>query len=148
MCLQTVDEMLRVDGPDWQRVLGYVESIYRHFEMWCLCLCQDVSKKHQVFGGFPLLNVAISLIRTTTEAWMTWWERNGQDWCETFVWFAPSWLYVGATCLKGRATVFGQYYYMTRRMSDSPWSDFFQLGLCKKRRLLACFMCLVCDVLW
>lgn len=30
---QTVDEMLRVGGPDWQRVLNYVESIYRHFEM-------------------------------------------------------------------------------------------------------------------
>ncbi|XP_017265751.1 cytospin-A [Kryptolebias marmoratus] len=29
----TVDEMLRVGGPDWQRVLNYVESIYRHFEM-------------------------------------------------------------------------------------------------------------------
>nr|XP_015825827.2 cytospin-B [Nothobranchius furzeri] len=29
----TVDEMLRVGGPDWQRVLSYVESIYRHFEM-------------------------------------------------------------------------------------------------------------------
>ncbi|KAL4624087.1 cytospin-A-like [Arapaima gigas] len=28
-----VDEMLKEDGPDWQRVLGYVESIYRHFEM-------------------------------------------------------------------------------------------------------------------
>lgn len=26
--------MLRVGGPDWQRVLSYVESIYRHFEMW------------------------------------------------------------------------------------------------------------------
>lgn len=26
--------MLRAGGPDWQRVLGYVESIYRHFEMW------------------------------------------------------------------------------------------------------------------
>ncbi|XP_053366063.1 cytospin-A isoform X1 [Clarias gariepinus] len=29
----TADEMLRTEGPDWQRVLGYVESIYRHFEM-------------------------------------------------------------------------------------------------------------------
>ncbi|XP_028252315.1 cytospin-A isoform X2 [Parambassis ranga] len=29
----TVDEMLRAGGPDWQRVLGYVESMYRHFEM-------------------------------------------------------------------------------------------------------------------
>ncbi|XP_014894836.1 cytospin-B [Poecilia latipinna] len=29
----TADEMLRAGGPDWQRVLGYVESIYRHFEM-------------------------------------------------------------------------------------------------------------------
>ncbi|XP_037603438.1 cytospin-A [Sebastes umbrosus] len=29
----TVEEMLRAGGPDWQRVLGYVESIYRHFEM-------------------------------------------------------------------------------------------------------------------
>ncbi|XP_060919306.1 cytospin-A isoform X1 [Labrus mixtus] len=29
----TVEEMLRVGGPDWQRVLNYVESIYRHFEM-------------------------------------------------------------------------------------------------------------------
>ncbi|KAJ8271003.1 hypothetical protein GJAV_G00121680 [Gymnothorax javanicus] len=29
----TVEEMLRAEGPDWQRVLGYVESIYRHFEM-------------------------------------------------------------------------------------------------------------------
>lgn len=26
--------MLRAGGPDWQSVLGYVESIYRHFEMW------------------------------------------------------------------------------------------------------------------
>ncbi|XP_036406045.1 cytospin-A-like [Megalops cyprinoides] len=29
----TIEEMLSEDGPDWQRVLGYVESIYRHFEM-------------------------------------------------------------------------------------------------------------------
>ncbi|XP_067098439.1 cytospin-A-like [Osmerus mordax] len=29
----TVEEMLRAGGPDWQRVLGYVESMYRHFEM-------------------------------------------------------------------------------------------------------------------
>ncbi|XP_046712265.1 cytospin-A isoform X2 [Silurus meridionalis] len=29
----TADEMLKTEGPDWQRVLGYVESIYRHFEM-------------------------------------------------------------------------------------------------------------------
>lgn len=28
-----VEEMLRVGGPDWQRVLTYVESVYRHFEM-------------------------------------------------------------------------------------------------------------------
>ncbi|XP_034015412.1 cytospin-A [Thalassophryne amazonica] len=29
----TVEEMLRAGGPDWQRVLSYVENIYRHFEM-------------------------------------------------------------------------------------------------------------------
>lgn len=29
----TLEEILRVGGPDWQRVLGYVESMYRHFEM-------------------------------------------------------------------------------------------------------------------
>ncbi|XP_058254525.1 cytospin-B [Hemibagrus wyckioides] len=29
----TADEMLKTEGPDWQRVLGYVESIYSHFEM-------------------------------------------------------------------------------------------------------------------
>ncbi|XP_041710274.2 cytospin-A-like [Coregonus clupeaformis] len=29
----TMEEMLRAGGPDWQRVLGYVESMYRHFEM-------------------------------------------------------------------------------------------------------------------
>ncbi|XP_035388588.1 cytospin-A isoform X1 [Electrophorus electricus] len=29
----TVEEMMKVEGPDWQRVLGYVESVYRHFEM-------------------------------------------------------------------------------------------------------------------
>ncbi|XP_033844670.1 cytospin-A [Periophthalmus magnuspinnatus] len=29
----TLEEMLRVGGPDWQRVLSYVESVYRHFEM-------------------------------------------------------------------------------------------------------------------
>ncbi|XP_044022484.1 cytospin-A isoform X2 [Siniperca chuatsi] len=29
----TVEEMQRAGGPDWQRVLSYVESIYRHFEM-------------------------------------------------------------------------------------------------------------------
>ncbi|CAJ1078264.1 cytospin-A-like [Xyrichtys novacula] len=29
----TVEEMLKSDGPDWQKVLGYVESIFRHFEM-------------------------------------------------------------------------------------------------------------------
>ncbi|CAI5684111.1 unnamed protein product [Oreochromis niloticus] len=29
----TVEEMLKAEGPDWQRVLGYVESIFRHFEM-------------------------------------------------------------------------------------------------------------------
>ncbi|XP_029965600.1 smoothelin-like protein 1 [Salarias fasciatus] len=28
----SVEEMLKADGPDWQRVLGYVESIFRHFE--------------------------------------------------------------------------------------------------------------------
>lgn len=33
---QTVEEMLRTGGPDWQRVLSYVENIYRHFEMWRL----------------------------------------------------------------------------------------------------------------
>ncbi|KAG7508532.1 cytospin-A-like isoform X1 [Solea senegalensis] len=29
----SVEEMLKAGGPDWQRVLGYVESIFRHFEM-------------------------------------------------------------------------------------------------------------------
>ncbi|XP_054475066.1 cytospin-A-like [Anoplopoma fimbria] len=29
----TAEEMLKPDGPDWQQVLGYVESIFRHFEM-------------------------------------------------------------------------------------------------------------------
>ncbi|KAJ8009365.1 hypothetical protein DPEC_G00088130 [Dallia pectoralis] len=29
----TVEEMLKPDGPDWQRVLGYIESMFRHFEM-------------------------------------------------------------------------------------------------------------------
>ncbi|XP_057716457.1 cytospin-A isoform X2 [Corythoichthys intestinalis] len=29
----TVEDMLRAGGPDWQRVLSYVESMYRHFEM-------------------------------------------------------------------------------------------------------------------
>ncbi|XP_052002082.1 cytospin-A isoform X2 [Xyrauchen texanus] len=29
----TVEEMLKYDAPDWHRVLDYVESIYRHFEM-------------------------------------------------------------------------------------------------------------------
>ncbi|XP_036810887.1 cytospin-A isoform X2 [Oncorhynchus mykiss] len=29
----TMEEMLRAGGPDWQRVLGYVECMYRHFEM-------------------------------------------------------------------------------------------------------------------
>nr|XP_029131797.1 cytospin-A-like [Labrus bergylta] len=29
----TVEEMLKSDGPDWQKVLGYVENIFRHFEM-------------------------------------------------------------------------------------------------------------------
>ncbi|MGH0124008.1 UNVERIFIED_CONTAM: hypothetical protein FKN15_045675 [Acipenser sinensis] len=29
----TVEEMLRAEGPDWQRVLEYVECIYNHFEM-------------------------------------------------------------------------------------------------------------------
>ncbi|XP_045918923.1 cytospin-A isoform X2 [Micropterus dolomieu] len=29
----SIEEMLRAGGPDWQRVLSYVESIYRHFEM-------------------------------------------------------------------------------------------------------------------
>ncbi|XP_021323092.1 cytospin-A isoform X2 [Danio rerio] len=29
----TVEEMLKDDAPDWHRVLEYVESIYRHFEM-------------------------------------------------------------------------------------------------------------------
>uniref|UniRef100_A0A1A8KXA4 Cytospin-A n=1 Tax=Nothobranchius kuhntae TaxID=321403 RepID=A0A1A8KXA4_NOTKU len=29
----TVEEMLKADGPDWQRVLGYIENIFRHFEM-------------------------------------------------------------------------------------------------------------------
>ncbi|TSS85060.1 Cytospin-A [Bagarius yarrelli] len=30
---KTADEMLKTEGPDWQRVLGYIESIYSHFEM-------------------------------------------------------------------------------------------------------------------
>ncbi|XP_070844010.1 cytospin-A-like [Chaetodon trifascialis] len=29
----SMEEMLKADGPDWQKVLGYVESIFRHFEM-------------------------------------------------------------------------------------------------------------------
>ncbi|XP_041107010.1 cytospin-A-like isoform X2 [Polyodon spathula] len=29
----TVEEMLRAEGPDWVRVLEYVECIYKHFEM-------------------------------------------------------------------------------------------------------------------
>ncbi|KAM8832534.1 uncharacterized protein AB9W97_003586 isoform 2-T2 [Spinachia spinachia] len=29
----TAEEMLKANGPDWQQVLGYVESIFRHFEM-------------------------------------------------------------------------------------------------------------------
>ncbi|CAL8317208.1 unnamed protein product [Merluccius merluccius] len=29
----TVEEMLNADGPNWQRVLVYVEGIFRHFEM-------------------------------------------------------------------------------------------------------------------
>ncbi|XP_045916978.1 cytospin-A-like [Micropterus dolomieu] len=29
----TAEEMLKEDGPDWQKVLGYVESIFRHFEI-------------------------------------------------------------------------------------------------------------------
>uniref|UniRef100_A0A3Q3DGC4 Cytospin-A n=2 Tax=Hippocampus comes TaxID=109280 RepID=A0A3Q3DGC4_HIPCM len=29
----TVEDMLRPGGPDWQMVLSYVESMYRHFEM-------------------------------------------------------------------------------------------------------------------
>ncbi|XP_075893695.1 cytospin-A-like isoform X2 [Nelusetta ayraudi] len=28
----TVEEMLKADGPDWQKVLAYVESIFRHIE--------------------------------------------------------------------------------------------------------------------
>lgn len=28
----TVEEMMDRDGPDWQSVLLYVESIYQHFE--------------------------------------------------------------------------------------------------------------------
>ncbi|TNM94826.1 hypothetical protein fugu_017585 [Takifugu bimaculatus] len=30
---QSVEEMLKACGPDWQSVLAYVESIFRHFEM-------------------------------------------------------------------------------------------------------------------
>lgn len=29
----TAQDMLKTDGPDWQKVLAYVESIFRHFEM-------------------------------------------------------------------------------------------------------------------
>ncbi|XP_023809042.1 cytospin-A isoform X1 [Oryzias latipes] len=29
----TAEEMLKEGGPDWQKVLGYVERIFRHFEM-------------------------------------------------------------------------------------------------------------------
>ncbi|XP_024146398.1 cytospin-A isoform X3 [Oryzias melastigma] len=29
----TAEEILKEGGPDWQKVLGYVESIFRHFEM-------------------------------------------------------------------------------------------------------------------
>ncbi|XP_076612438.1 uncharacterized protein LOC143336269 isoform X2 [Chaetodon auriga] len=29
----SMEEMLKANGPDWQKVLGYVESIFRHFEM-------------------------------------------------------------------------------------------------------------------
>lgn len=30
---QRAEEMLKADGPDWQSVLAYVESIFRHFEL-------------------------------------------------------------------------------------------------------------------
>ncbi|XP_036066353.1 cytospin-A isoform X5 [Oryzias melastigma] len=30
---KTAEEILKEGGPDWQKVLGYVESIFRHFEM-------------------------------------------------------------------------------------------------------------------
>lgn len=30
---QSVEEMLKEDGPDWHKVLCYVESIFHHFEM-------------------------------------------------------------------------------------------------------------------
>ncbi|KAK7906638.1 hypothetical protein WMY93_015250 [Mugilogobius chulae] len=29
----TAEDMLQADGPDWQKVLTYVQSIFRHFEM-------------------------------------------------------------------------------------------------------------------
>ncbi|KAL1257857.1 hypothetical protein QQF64_011101, partial [Cirrhinus molitorella] len=34
----TVEEMLKDEAPDWHRVLEYVESIYRHFEMFPITL--------------------------------------------------------------------------------------------------------------
>ncbi|KAM4723448.1 CD109 antigen [Anableps anableps] len=42
----TADEMLRAGGPDWQRVLGYVESIYRHFEITTLFLISGPEVMH------------------------------------------------------------------------------------------------------
>ncbi|MED6248546.1 hypothetical protein ATANTOWER_001779, partial [Ataeniobius toweri] len=58
----TADEMLRAGGPDWQRVLSYVETIYRHFEIPTLFLISAPEVLHAgsptpiaitVFADFP-----------------------------------------------------------------------------------------------
>ena len=38
--------MLKADGPDWQKVLGYVESVFRHFEMWSQFVSFNVNLFH------------------------------------------------------------------------------------------------------
>ncbi|KAM9341256.1 CD109 antigen [Symphorus nematophorus] len=53
----TVEEMLRVGGPDWQRVLSYVENIYRHFEMTLFLIsCPEV-----LYAGTPTL-LAVTIL--------------------------------------------------------------------------------------
>lgn len=116
--------MLRAEGPDWQRVLGYVESIYRHFEMWSPWTGPDRNGTERmspsrnskmdgnawrpegpgVFEASPLsLYISLLLIRRTTEAWITH-DESGLD---------------GQDCVwSGRSRTFG----LDRPLLDLQWN--------------------------
>ncbi|KAM4542793.1 CD109 antigen-like [Odontesthes bonariensis] len=59
----TVEEMLRAGGPDWQRVLSYVESMYRHFEIMDT---RDKMNRIWTLVGFCVVSVSAQTSSNTT----------------------------------------------------------------------------------